>query len=254
MPLRVKVLATAGVLAWLAATATTAYVGALLGPALGALLAGASILTALYALFVYHPKFDPTTLTRWRGPSAGGRIALTFDDGPGPDTEKVLDVLKERGVAATFFCLGENAMRHPGLVARAKAEGHAVGNHGLTHTKLHRVSGGTIEKEVLGGERSLGGVAQIGGKKIIRVPHGFKSFTLVRMLDRLGYTLVAWTRGVWDSDRPGADVIAARARAARPRGATDPDASCSFTMATAPGPTPTARRPRTPSRRSSIIV
>lgn len=214
MPLRVKALVAAGVLAWLVATAAVAYGAARLNPAFGALLAGSSILVALYVLFVYQPKFDPTTLTRWRGPSTGGLIALTFDDGPGPDTGRILDVLKSRGVAATFFCLGENAMRHPGLVARERAEGHAVGNHGLTHAKLHRLSGGTIEKEVLGGERSLGAIAQIGGKKIIRVPHGFKSFTLVRALDRLGYTLIAWTRGVWDSDRPGAGVIAARARAA----------------------------------------
>lgn len=243
MPARVRALAAAGVLTWLAATAAATRVAAGLSPALGALFAGASILAALYALFVYHPKFDPSTFTRWRGPKTGGMVALTFDDGPGPDTGRILDVLKEKGISATFFCLGENAMRHPGLVARAKAEGHAVGNHGLTHTKLHRVSEGTIVKEVLGGERSLGGVAQIGVKKIIRVPHGFKSFTLVRTLDRLGYTLIAWTHGVWDSDRPGADIIAARAIAVlRPGGilllhdgdGARPDADRSQTAAALP--------------------
>ena len=107
MPLRVRALTAAGVLAWLSVTAAAVYGAVRVHPALGAILAGASILAALYALFVYHPKFAPTTLTRWRGPSTGGMVALTFDDRPGPDTWRILDALKARGLVPTFFCLGE---------------------------------------------------------------------------------------------------------------------------------------------------
>jgi peptidoglycan/xylan/chitin deacetylase (PgdA/CDA1 family) len=63
-----------------------------------------------------------------------GTVALTFDDGPRPgSTDRVLDVLAALDVRATFFCVGRNAERHPGLVRRARQEGHAVGSHSLTH-------------------------------------------------------------------------------------------------------------------------
>ena len=63
-----------------------------------------------------------------------GTVALTFDDGPHPgSTDRVLDVLAGLDVRATFFCVGQNAERHPGLVRRALDEGHAVGSHSHTH-------------------------------------------------------------------------------------------------------------------------
>jgi peptidoglycan/xylan/chitin deacetylase (PgdA/CDA1 family) len=63
-----------------------------------------------------------------------GRVALTFDDGPQPgSTDRVLDVLAALDVRATFFCVGRNVERHPGLVRRARQEGHAVGSHSFSH-------------------------------------------------------------------------------------------------------------------------
>lgn len=61
------------------------------------------------------------------------RVALTFDDGPGPDTAAILDILKAGGARATFFVLGEMAQRYPELVRRMVDEGHDVGLHGWTH-------------------------------------------------------------------------------------------------------------------------
>ncbi|XID95457.1 polysaccharide deacetylase family protein [Paenibacillaceae bacterium WGS1546] len=61
-------------------------------------------------------------------------IALTFDDGPDPEyTPKLLDLLKSRGAKATFFLVGENAEKHPELVARIHAEGHDLGIHNYVH-------------------------------------------------------------------------------------------------------------------------
>jgi len=60
--------------------------------------------------------------------------ALSFDDGPDPEnTPRVLDLLRQHGFHATFFLIGENAARHPGLVARIRAEGHEAGNHYLVN-------------------------------------------------------------------------------------------------------------------------
>ena len=63
------------------------------------------------------------------------KIALTFDDGPHPCyTEQLLDGLKERGVAATFFVTGEHASLHPEIIQRMQEEGHLIGNHNCNAT------------------------------------------------------------------------------------------------------------------------
>jgi peptidoglycan/xylan/chitin deacetylase (PgdA/CDA1 family) len=63
-------------------------------------------------------------------------IYITFDDGPIPElTPWVLDTLKAHGARATFFCIGQNIERNPGIFERIKAEGHGVGNHTHHHLK-----------------------------------------------------------------------------------------------------------------------
>ena len=64
-------------------------------------------------------------------------IALTFDDGPKEGTtDRLLDGLRERGAAATFFLVGDQAVLYPDLVRRMKEEGHQVGNHTWSHRRL----------------------------------------------------------------------------------------------------------------------
>jgi peptidoglycan-N-acetylglucosamine deacetylase len=61
-------------------------------------------------------------------------VALTFDDGPvAGKTEKVLDVLKEYNIKASFFCIGKKVEQHPDLLRRIDAEGHLIGNHSYHH-------------------------------------------------------------------------------------------------------------------------
>ena len=74
----------------------------------------------------------PEALVRRHAPA--DRIHLTFDDGPHPvHTPAVLDRLRAAGVTATFFVIGERVAEHPRLVERIAAEGHALGNHTMTH-------------------------------------------------------------------------------------------------------------------------
>lgn len=76
-------------------------------------------------------------------------IALTFDDGPRPGTTGLLlDGLKERGISATFFVVGEEAERYPDLVQRMQAEGHQVGNHTWSHARLEGASEETLLDEI----------------------------------------------------------------------------------------------------------
>ncbi len=75
-----------------------------------------------------------------KGP-AGKVLCLTFDDGPDPRyTPRVLDILRSHGVHATFFIIGANADQNIGLVERAYAEGHDIGNHTYTHPNIAAVS------------------------------------------------------------------------------------------------------------------
>jgi peptidoglycan-N-acetylglucosamine deacetylase len=70
----------------------------------------------------------------WRIPTASKELYLTFDDGPvhGP-TDFVLAELERCAVKATFFCIGDNIVKHPDLFARVVAAGHAIGNHTFNH-------------------------------------------------------------------------------------------------------------------------
>jgi peptidoglycan/xylan/chitin deacetylase (PgdA/CDA1 family) len=122
----------------------------------------------------------------------------------------VLDILAEEGVFATFFVLGANARRHPDIVRRITAEGHAVGIHGMDHTKLAGALEETVERQVLdvtGVLEQLGVIAE----PVYRTPHGFKSAGVFAVARRYGLTLWAWTRGVWDTDRPDPSILVSRA-------------------------------------------
>lgn len=90
----------------------------------------------------------PYSLTLFRKPAAAAaedapRVAITFDDGPCYETtERLLDGLKERQVRATFFLIGEQIAGQENTVRRMKREGHQVGNHTYSHTRLDRSADG----------------------------------------------------------------------------------------------------------------
>ena len=81
--------------------------------------------------------------------TSGNRVALTFDDGPDPRTTPlILDTLRERGVGATFFVVGRQVAKNPGLLRRILAEGHAVGNHTYSHADMSGLSAGRMRDEL----------------------------------------------------------------------------------------------------------
>ena len=83
-------------------------------------------------------------------------VALTFDDGPyEPYTSQVLDKLKELGVHATFFVIGQNLARHPELAERMWREGHELGNHSWSHPNLGQISEARARLELNGTERII---------------------------------------------------------------------------------------------------
>lgn len=76
-------------------------------------------------------------------------VALTFDDGPRADTTKLLlNGLRERGVAATFFVVGEQIAGNEALIRRMKEEGHQIGNHTYSHVRLTKAEKDTVIEEI----------------------------------------------------------------------------------------------------------
>ncbi|MEH6305371.1 polysaccharide deacetylase family protein [Olivibacter sp. CPCC 100613] len=72
----------------------------------------------------------------WNRSRQEKHIYLTFDDGPIPDvTPQVLNILKKYNIQATFFCVGENIIKHPEIFGQIKQQGHGVGNHTFNHLK-----------------------------------------------------------------------------------------------------------------------
>ena len=76
-------------------------------------------------------------------------IAMTFDDGPSPQfTPRLLDMLKERGIKATFFVVGQNAAEYPDILRRMAFEGHEVANHSWSHPALTKLGAEGFRKQI----------------------------------------------------------------------------------------------------------
>ncbi len=122
----------------------------------------------------------------WRMPGSHRKcVYLTFDDGPIPGvTPWVLDILREHGVRATFFMVGENVLRNPALLERVREAGHAIGNHSLSHMQGMKNDTATFLDNVSRG-------AEITGSRLFRPPHGLMKPSQIRRV-RNRYRLVMY--------------------------------------------------------------
>ena len=138
-------------------------------------------------------------------------IAMTFNDGPHPVyTPRLLDILKARNIKATFFVVGTNTRRYPGIIRRMIAEGHEVGNHTVNHKYLSRISIEQARAEVAGCERAI--IAACGVRpRILRPPGGHINNQVKVWLNReFGYSTIMWAVDPEDWKRPGSGVVAQR--------------------------------------------
>lgn len=129
-----------------------------------------------------------------------GEVAITIDDGPDPlVTPAVLDLLRQRGVAASFFCIGERAQQYPDLCRRVVSEGHALENHGQRHRKHTSLFGPAgWQAEVGDAQQAL---QAISGRSpmFYRPIAGLRNPFLEPLLQRSGLILASWTRRGYDT-------------------------------------------------------
>lgn len=144
------------------------------------------------------------------GPTTEKRIALTFDDGPGPQTKEFLDLLDKYKVKATFFILGEQVKNRPSVAKDVAARGHEIASHTYSHTnylrKLKEVGGDTAKaREILLADmkKTNETIEKHTGKKAFycRMPHGIDRPWIKEAAKSAGHVLVNWTYGSdWTGD------------------------------------------------------
>lgn len=120
-------------------------------------------------------------------------IALTFDDGPDPDgTPEILARLREYGVPATFFVLGPNVARYPHLARLILDDGHAIGNHGYSHTSFDMLGPARLRRELADTSREI--LAATGTRThLMRPPYGIETLDMHILTRLLGYESVLWS-------------------------------------------------------------
>jgi peptidoglycan/xylan/chitin deacetylase (PgdA/CDA1 family) len=129
----------------------------------------------------------------WRGPRTAARVALTFDDGPDPDwTPRVLDLLAEAGVRATFFVIGERAARAPRVVQRIAADGHEVGNHSWSHRNLWFCGPTATREQVRRGHDTIGELTGAVPRHF-RPPWGMVNAAMFSAVRAVGERVVFWS-------------------------------------------------------------
>ncbi|CAA7625126.1 Predicted xylanase/chitin deacetylase (fragment) [Candidatus Terasakiella magnetica] len=126
------------------------------------------------------------------GPVKAGDCAVTFDDGPGPHTGLLLNLLTAKRVKATFFVLGEHAKRSPDLVRRMIAEGHEVENHSWDHPDMRKLDEAARIKEIEATEALL---KSLGAEpRFFRPPYGAYDSALIAQARKNGLEVVLWSR------------------------------------------------------------
>lgn len=137
----------------------------------------------------------------------GGKIALTFDDGPHPHyTQEILGILAEYGVRATFFVVGENVEFYPTLISQIQAAGHEIGNHTYNHSRLARQTKAQIKDEILRTESAVYEQSDC-RTKLFRPPEGMFNDAVIDAARELDYRVILWNIDTRDWDHTPPDKI-----------------------------------------------
>lgn len=121
-------------------------------------------------------------------------VALTFDDGPHPVlTPQLLDILRDRGVRATFYLIGRNVDAHPQIAQRILSEGHEIGNHSYNHPAFTKLSPSRVASEI---QQTNDAILRATGTlpRTLRPPYGATNPKLNnRIRTEFGLPVILWS-------------------------------------------------------------
>ena len=139
---------------------------------------------------------------------ARNEIALTIDDGPDPVvTPQVLDILDQYQAKATFFCIGDKALKYPDICREIVHRGHAIENHSQRHWHTFSLLGlAGFKRELEAAQNTL---STITGQtpRFFRAPAGLRNPFLEPVLAKLGLRLVSWSVRAFDTRVGNADKV-----------------------------------------------
>jgi len=177
------------------------------------LLLGASALAGVAGSGAYYATYGVRAQwlgpTDWRGRTDTSAIALTFDDGPGEDTETILDALASRGLHAAFFVVGSNVRRHPRIARRIVAEGHEIGNHSFSHPLFLAQTPRQTREQLARTQSAIEDVTGVRAK-LARPPYGVRTPAYFGAARALGLRVVQWSVAGLDWQPLSPERIAAR--------------------------------------------
>jgi delta-lactam-biosynthetic de-N-acetylase len=166
-----------------------------------------------YYLYTSAPQVQYRSLSGtllWHGNRDIPEIALTFDDGPNSKyTPRVLDILKENNVKATFFVLGKFLEKNKDILKREADEGHIIGNHTFTHANGTITDIAKIDRELVRTEDMISKYTDRSAN-YFRPPFGFENWRFLTEAELLDYTIVLWSIDVgdWNNHRTEKDITA----------------------------------------------
>lgn len=158
--------------------------------------------SAVISLGVFHPRvaiFGPQ-LSRVR--TAKPQVALTFDDGPHPEfTPAVAEKLKKAGFTGTFFCVGEEAEKHPQVVKALVAGGHEIANHTWSHdTFRHLFSAAPLTEDLRRCQQTLSALAP--APRWYRPAVGIRNPPVHQAARAVGLPVITWSLAARDGAHP----------------------------------------------------
>jgi peptidoglycan/xylan/chitin deacetylase (PgdA/CDA1 family) len=145
------------------------------------------------------------------GSAHGNQVALTFDDGPGPETVPILAQLVRAHIPATFFLIGRNAQANPKLPRLEARLGMALGDHTETHPDLTRLSAADVKGQIADARDAISATAGI-PVSLFRPPYGARNARVDAQARAQGLLEVLWDVDTRDSERATSATILANAR------------------------------------------
>ena len=174
------------------------------------ILAAASVIGLVCWSVIYYLTYAVRSQilgeTVWCGNANDRSVALTFDDGPSPDTLKILEILRLAGLKATFFVVGKEAEKYPEIVKKIVEDGHEIGNHSYSHPIYLFCTPEKLRREL---EKTQEIIKTAVGfaPKLARPPCGVRTPTYFKTAENLGLTTIQWSDAGFDWKKISAEKI-----------------------------------------------